>query len=178
MNNPEYILTDEMQVVIDAVKVALGIPVLNFQHGYVQELNQTLTQWEKSPTKSSMKFPLVWLAEPFTISRGLNIGLYGEADIDLYIINTTRKDWKAKERMDNNFKPVIYPIYREILNQFTLIPTFVHVAVDQIKHVTTNRYFWGDNNKSVLNDVIDCMKVSGLQLRIADKQNCEILSNF
>lgn len=177
MNNPEYILTDEMATIVAAVKAELGIPVLNYQYGYVEELNQTLKQWEEAPTKFALKFPLVWLAEPYNTLRG-EVGIYGSAEPSLYIINSTTKEWKAEDRMTNNYKPILYPIYREILNQVVKSPVFDHVLVESIGHTVTKGYYWGENQQSVLNDAVDCLKVGGLKLRISDNANCSILSNF
>lgn len=182
MNNPEYILTDEMQLVIDAVKAALNVPagtfpVLNYQYGYVQELNETLLQWEKDPTKSPLKFPLVWLAEPYEINRGMKAN-YGDASVDIFIINKSAKTWKAAERMDNNFKPVIYPIYRQMLEQFVISPAFNVISLSQLPHKYTNRYYFGENNKTVLNDVVDCMRISFQKLPLSEKTNCTIFSNI
>lgn len=176
MNNPEYILTDEMETVVAAVKTALAISVLNYQYGYVEELNETLKQWESDPAKYQIKFPLVWLAEPFNTDRKIP-GIYGTADVDLFIINNTTKDWKAKQRMDNNYKPVLYPIYRELLNQLVLSVVFEHITVESISHSVKKGYYWGENQKSVLNDAVDCLKIN-MSLRICNNENCTPNKSF
>lgn len=178
MNNPEYILVDEMEIVVSAVKAVLNLPVLNYQYGYVIELNETLMQYNNDPNNRDKKFPLVWLAEPFDIPRG-EAGFYGRTDeLNIFIINGSDKNWKAKQRMENNFKSIIYPIYRELLNQLILSDAFQESDIEKIKHKTTNRYYWGEQQQSVLNDVVDCMKISQLKLTLKNKQNCTILKNF
>lgn len=174
----EYILTDELQTVTTAVKTELDIPVLNYQYGYVEELNETLKQWEASTTQSPLKFPLVWLAEPFTVNHSDKEVPGGEADFELFIINKSSKEWKASQRMTNNFKPVIYPIYESLLNQIALSPVFNVTAKDFIKHKYTNRYYFGENNKSVLNDVVDCMRLSISKLPLTVKNCNTFLKSF
>lgn len=166
MNNPEYILTDEMAVIIEAVKTALAIPVLNYQYGYIQELDETLQQWEKDPAKFSLKFPLVWLAEPFIITRSGNSGLYGTTKADLFLINNTDKVWKASERMEYNYKPILYPIYRELLNQIAISEVLSNTGITDTPHTITKGYYWGENQKSVLMDAVDCLKVGSTELLI------------
>jgi hypothetical protein len=175
MNNPEYILTDEMKVIAAAVQQALSLSVLNYQYGYIEELNQTLKQWEQSRQYSELKFPLIWFAEPFDTTRG-TVGIYGIAEVNIFIINTTTKNWKAEERMENNYKPFLYPIYRELLNQFTKTAVFSHITVEDIPHRVTKGYYWGEDQKSVLNDAVDCLKIGSLKLRVQNNNNCTPIS--
>jgi hypothetical protein len=177
MNNPEYILTDEMATVVAATKTKLGLQVLNFQYGYIEELNETLKQMEGDPSSYDKKMPLVWLAEPFRITRG-EIGIYGNTQVDLYIFNHTTKDWKATDRMTNNYKPVLYPIYRELLNQIVLSVVFDHTQVEDMQHEVVKGYYWGEDQKKVLYDAVDCLIAGSLKLRISDNPNYTTFSNI
>lgn len=178
MNDPEFILTDEMETVVAAVKTELKLSALNYQYGYIEELNETLQQYEKDPSKFDKKFPLVWLAEPYTINRG-EPGVYATTDpLEIFIINSTEKTWKAKERMTNNYKPILLPIYRELLKQLFLSLAFTCQSPEHIPHRITKGYYWGEAQKAVINDAVDCLKLSGLKLRIDDKQNCTPNKSF
>ena len=176
MDAPEYILTDEMETIVAAVKTALGLSVLNYQYGYITELNETLKQMEAAPAQYQHKFPLVYLAEPFTISRGEE-RVFGTAKPDLFIINTTDKTWKAKQRMDNNYKPVLLPVYRQLLEEIKKSPVFQYLSTEKIVHTLTKGYYWGENQQSVLNDAVDCLKIGGIELPVTHKSNC-LISNF
>jgi len=177
MSSNEYILTDEMETVVTAVKADLQLPVLNYQYGYVEELIQTLKQMEASPGQFDSKYPLVWVAEPYIMDR-TDPSVYGIAECDVFIINTSQKDWKAKERMQYNFKPVIIPIYLSILQQIPANPAFSHTDGMVPKHRTVNRYYFSEQGKTILTDVVDCRKISGLKLRIAFKPDCKPFSNM
>lgn len=177
MTDTQFILTDELETVVAAVKAALGISVLNYQYGEVEELNETLKQFEQDPNKYDLKFPLIWVAEPYQVKRG-DPSIFGTADVNVFVINSTQKTWKAKERMENNFKPVILPIYREFLKQIEVSMAFDHPYGRVPEHTTVNRYYLGENRQSTLNDVVDAMKISGLKLRISEKQNCSPFTNM
>ena len=177
MTDTQFILTDELETVAAAVKAELGISVLNYQYGEVEELNETLKQWETDPSKFNLKFPLIWVAEPYQITRG-PVDIFGIAEVNVFVINQTQKDWKAKERMDNNFKPVILPIYREFLKQIGISLAFDHPFGRVPEHRTINRYYLGENRQSTLNDVVDAMKISGMKLRISEKFNCSPFTNM
>jgi hypothetical protein len=172
MNNPEYILVDEMGVIVNEVQAALSMPVLNYQYGYIKELNETLIQWSKSESFASEKFPLVYMEQPFNIARGSSAGFFGTAEvIRLFIMNETKKEWKAKDRMTNNFKPVIHPIVREILKQIDISVVFHTQSAEMIEHTFTDRYFFGEA-MSFLVDAIDCSILTLRKLVIANNPNC------
>ena len=171
MNNPEYILVDEIGTVVAAVKTALNLPVLNYQYGYVNELKETLASYDKTATYAVQKFPLVYLVQPFTITRG-NFRYFGKANnLEIFIINETVQDKKATQRMTDNFKPVIYPIYRQLIKQFAKAKPFAEAVPGRIVHKTTDLYYWGEDQQSkMINEVFDCMLINGLNLTI--KNNC------
>ena len=171
MNNPPYILVDEIGAIVTAAKTALALDVLNYQYGYVDELKNTLANYDKSPTYAGLKFPLVYLVQPFTITRG-EFRHYGKATgLEIFIINKTQQGIKAEQRMTDNFKPVIYPIYRELISQITKSIAFVDSMPGKVTHRTTDLYYWGETQQEkMINDVFDCMYITGMELTI--KNNC------
>jgi hypothetical protein len=171
MNNPEYILVDELKEVVSKVKTALNIPVLNYQYGYVEELNQTLDQWSKSKDHAQGKYPLVWVMQPFVINRG-DKGVYGSVEgLKIFIITGSDQNLKAPQRMEQKFKAIIYPVYRELMNQINRHKAFE--SSYSRKHRFTDRYYWGEAQQRVLNDVVDCSEISNIELKIKDNPNCK-----
>ena len=168
MNNPPYILVDELATIVTAVKTALALPVLNYQYGYFTELNETLNEYSKTATYKALKFPLVWLAQPFTL-RMDSPGYYSKVKVDIFIFNRTDKNLKAEDRMANNFKPTINPITRELLSQIAKSHVFNETVVGKIIHEETDRYFWDEVSK-VFTDIVDWKILKGIELTI--KNNC------
>lgn len=166
MNNPEYILVDELEVIAAATKTSLGISVLNYQYGYVEELNETLKQYENEPALFDKKLPLIYVAEPYETEHG-EAGIFGKADPDIYIFASTQKVYKARDRMEQVYKPIIFPIYREFLKQIVLSVVFDHTSVETLKHKTAKGYYW-DKEQKLFNDAVDCLRIKGLDLRIHD----------
>ncbi len=125
MNNPPYIIVDEIGTVVSRTATALEYDI-NYQYGYVIELNETLIQYSKAPNYIAKKFPLVWLSQPFTLSTGNMISAYGEIDeLRLFIITGTDKNLKASQRMTQMYKPKLYPIMNELLDQIAKSPAFM-----------------------------------------------------
>jgi len=167
LNKPEYILVDELATIVAAVKTALGLSVLNYQYGYVTELNETLNEFNETLEYRALKFPLVWVSQPFDIKRG-NINYYGEVSLDVFIFNRTDQALKAVDRMANNFKPVIYPIYRELIRQIVLSPVFMNSSDTDMPHSITDRYYWDGINKA-MTDIVDWRYIKFKELLINNK---------
>lgn len=186
MNKPEHILTDVIGEVVEAARVQLNLdypgawPILNYQFGEIEELNETLAQWmaTKGATPpndvSELRFPLVWLMEPYKIAdRGKN-DLYGRTEgLNIVIINETQPEWKAKQRMDNNYKTIILPIYRELINQMVLHSAITGSGEGNTPlHDFMNKYYFGYEEKTTLNDVVDVSIIMDIEIEIYNNQNC------
>lgn len=168
MNRPPYIITDVFTDIIAAVAAKLGKPVYSY-YGYIQELDETLIQYNQSPALFDKKYPLVWLSQPFTITAGKLPQLYAElSELRMFIIKDSVKEWKAKDRMEKNYKPVIYPIFYELINQMALSKAFIGYKA-KMNYQFTDRYYWGELQKNVLNDVVDIIEVKFTNIKISNK---------
>ncbi len=173
INNPPYIITEVFTEIVAAISVKLN-NVLNTNvhsyYGYIEEVNSTLMQMNKSPDHFDKKYPLIWLKQPFTISSGLNT-IYGKAeDLEMFIIASSDANYKAKDRMEKIYKPILYPILKELFTEMAKHKAFLGYQVDQ-KFKITDRYFWGESQKSVLNDVCDTIHVRFTDVKINNKKN-------
>lgn len=176
MNQPPYIVTDIFTGIVAAVSSVLNVPgklnkpVYSY-YGYVTELNESLEQLSGSPNLFDKKFPLIWLAQPFTIVSD-SIGVYGKIDeLRMFIITDSRKDYKSKDRVANVYKPVLYPIQYELFNQMNKCKEFAGYNANQNFKIT-DHYYWGENQKSVLNDVVDTIEVRFQNIKIHNNKNC------
>lgn len=171
MNQPEYYIVDIFEEIVQIIKTKLSLPVLNYQYGYVKELDQTLTNFEKVEEKAYTKYPLIWIRQPFVIDRNEPFGFYGTVrNFSLFIIDQSNKELRAPDRMTQKFKPIIYPIYRELLEQIN-----IHTAIAyewNRPHRIVDRYWWGDGQQQEITDIVDCLEVSELKLIIENNSNC------
>jgi hypothetical protein len=171
LNQPPYIITEVGSGIVAAVAAKLDTPV-NYLYGYVKELNETLVQYNGSRNLFDKKFPLIWLAQPFTITAGKIIQYYGEIDeLRLFIITGSTKNWKASERMEKNYKPILYAIFYELINQMALAKAFIGYQA-KMSYKVTDRYYWGEDQQNVLNDVVDIMEVKFFNIKIQNNLNC------
>lgn len=168
MNNPEYILVDELATIVTAVKTALSLPALNYQYGYVEELKNNMHKMSQDSVNAALKMPLVYLVQPFTVRRD-DFRYYGKVTLEIFVVNGSQQQWTAPERMTNNFKPVIYPITRELVTQIARSKVFAESTPGNIQYKVADLYYWGDQAK-IINEIFDCQYITGLELTI--KNNC------
>jgi hypothetical protein len=173
LNQPEYILVDEIGACVAAAKTALSLSVLNYQYGYVHDVEEKLKNFDKSATYAALKFPLVWLVQPFTIVRDGNFSYFGKVtDLEIFIISQSVPNKDTATRMTDNFKPIIYPIVRELTKQFSKSLAFAESVESKIIYRQTDMHYWGPDQNKVITDVFDCTRISGLNLTINNNKNC------
>ncbi len=176
----EAYIEDDLREITAKVSMAIlpelqlvqpSIEAVFYSFGTIDELNENLAQLGKTASGQTKKFPLLFLVVDIKEPKGF-VGDYTDLKLRLAIINQTSKTFKAAERLEQNFKPIIMPIYRELLNQITLSGGIFLGAssADQIKHTAIRRYYWGretasGNTANKLNDYVDGLEIDNLELR-------------
>lgn len=186
MNNPPYILVDEFRLIVEAMRLSLaqlltdnGLTTINYDFGYIETLNMRLQAMGSNQETNILKFPLIWVRQPFTIIRNA-WGKYGTTQgLDIFIIAGSTIGYNESERMEKIFKPIINPIYREFLRQIGLSKTaFSAGPEDMRQHSETDFYYFGEvdnadrKKKAVFNDIIDTKRISDLTLLVNNNLNC------
>lgn len=168
----QYVMVDEFNTLFQKVKTALSLPVLNYQYGYVAELNENMKDMVDSPADRDKRFPLVWVAQPFSIMHGDSSGYAVLSDCEIFIIMESAENLRATERMTDKFKPVINPIYDEMLEQMINAPWCCEMDKANLKHKATDRYYWGESQAKAISDIFDCKHIQFSSLKINNKSNC------
>lgn len=172
LNNPPYCLTDELKLVVDKLNTKLSLSV-NYQYGYISELNQTLIQQGRDESKYLIKFPCIYIAQPFVINvpgSDETLGTYyGNVEkLRIFIMTSTNSERKAATRMSEVFKPILYPIKDELLNQIFRHNSFISDKIPAHKQI--DWYWWGNEQQTYLSDKVDCIELSNIEFKI--KNSC------
>jgi len=138
---------------------------LNYQYGGFKEVVTTLTQLTQV---NAPKYPLVYLYMPFEENKGSTVGLDQSSPIRIIIGMWSDPEQKAKERYENNFKRILYPVYLELLNQIFLDKRFATMSPDLIPHKKTDWPYWGGDSPpeqaNPFNDWVDVIEIKDLNL--------------
>jgi hypothetical protein len=153
---------------------ALGrttIETVNYQKGHKVELIQTLMEMDRANAYQAKKSPLIYLVQDFTEKRGRKVGEYTEANLNIIIAHQTESTRKVDDRYTKVFKPVLYPLYYELLEQIAKHPLIFQANGDDITHDKTDRLYWGrvaaggGNDQNKLTDFVDAIEITNLNLK-------------
>lgn len=180
MDQQPVFIQDILEPIVSKVSIKLlsqlqafdsGITGVHYDYGHPLEIIETLSQ--KTTAGGDFvynKYPLVALFLDADLRRGRKPGVYGEYTLHMAIIRGTDPTYKAKQRDDYNFKPVLMPIYLELMKQ--IFHSGLFLSGDQIQHDPINRYYWGrqglyGNESNIFNDHVDCIEIKNLKLELS-----------
>ena len=184
----EDIMSDIVQATSDKVlatiqqneKDATGsslIQAIRFSYSSFDELIETLLQADKSESQRELKYPCIHLVQDITIKRGQDVGFYGSILANIIFMHQTQQTFKTQERDQYVFKPVLWPIYYQFMEQMKLSPWILadYDTTGEFKHDVIKRAFWGTRqlqaSKNRLNDYVDAIEVQNLLFKI-NFSNC------
>lgn len=143
-----------------------------FEFGHYKEIVKNQTIKSGNPDKPH-RYPLLWLVMDFEEQHGKYNGIYAESDFQIIIAMDTTVNRTMKERRDEVFLPILYPIYDALIETILDTPKIVTLGND-LKHSKTDRPYWGgqDNygngESNLFNDHIDAVQLKIPQLKIKD----------
>lgn len=147
---------------------------INYQYGPYKEVFDNIVQMTKSNVTSVKKYPLVWLVMP-TFERMSSLDMYTVSPIRMIIARWGNKTDKTPTRYEKNFKPFLYPIYLELLNQFYLDKRIMSRQPTDFSHTKIDWPYWGGDqpttDENLLSDYVDAIEIKNLELKI-NLKNC------
>lgn len=149
--------------VVEQAAFELGTDI-QYKHGTWKHIMSRILA-ENGGTNPNERFPLVCLVQVFE-ERYRSDNDYAEVLLTLLICNISDPNWVSEDRYTNNFIPILYPIYKKLLevlqtNQYVVgynRVTFEHTKIDDLYLPE------GDANK--LPEVLDGLWLRDLRLRI------------
>lgn len=156
--------------VVDKVSTKLEMDV-RYLFGPASEIEDTLLEITKAQgfTEEPLKkYPLIVLFTDIPETFGTADGYYGKVTIpSIAIACITDNNLKAMQRLEQNFKPILIPIFEEFKRQLARNSSFIVGAPQNIKMKKWNRYFWGKQKFGTkLNDFVDAIEIQNLELTL------------
>ena len=152
----------------DAAKfgVTAGQPSPYYFYGHPMDINKQLIENDKSIAKKNQKYPAIFLRLP--IVEQIQDGLIG-FNLNLGIMDVTKKDYNTPERYEHVIKPILIPLYELFLDRlkkkgftwggYLLIPP--HTKVDQPHHGVEATQ---GNKAYVFESALDAIEIINLKI--------------
>lgn len=150
------------------------IQAINFVPGTEGEINEVLTIMAGQSSLDGKQWPLFGLIMSFPESKGAIVGIDGVEDLNIIIARRGNNTDKTPARYENNFKPVLYKIYLEFLNQLYLSGKFSISTPDNIPHTKIDfPYYNADKDVNVFNSYVDAIQIKiKLKILLAAVNRC------
>ena len=149
-----------------------------YMFGHPKEIINMLLKKDKHDVQKYNKYPLIALFQDFTEGIGEDQFVSSSVDdLNLVIVMNTSQDYTAKNRYDNTFRTVLYPLYDLLIKHIEQSGWFKDVGPGLVPHDKIDRLYWGrsglyGNEANIANDFIDAIEIQNLQLNMRLKQNC------
>jgi hypothetical protein len=172
MDETVYIV-EEMEAIVAKVNIELtaanfATTPVYYMYGHPMEIANRLQELSNSPTEGHKKFPLIILFTDITIDKSI-LGFYGSTSLRMLIANFTLAEYTSVQRTEINFKPILHPIKKELINQIERHGQFTYE--DELTYKETDMYYYGSkiNEKNIFNDRIDAIELRDIKLNIKNK---------
>lgn len=147
---------------------------INYMYGHRLEIAARLRAMTKDAVNKDKKYPLVALR--MDIPEQLVNGVY-QYTLNVALVTFTKRQLNAAERMEQIFKPKLYPMYYDFMRALKVSGLFMWPAGQQMpEHVKVDRPFWGvgftDSNsgnqpgstEQLFDDPVDAIEIVNLKL--------------
>ena len=116
--------------------------------------------------------PMIALFMPFPEALGSTNGYFQKADLNIGIFYYSEQQWSTKEHYDNNFEPVLLPIYHNFIKMLKECAYFDVQDERKIIHTKIELPYGtnddGKGNKNIFGELLDAIKISNISLTILD----------
>ena len=145
-----------------------------YLYGHPKEIFNTLSEKDQNETYKYSKYPLIALFQDF--EESVEKDLVTVQNITIVIMTETSPDYKASNRYENTFTPVLIPIYDLLMKHLKWSP-FVR-SDDFYTHKKHDRLYWGTGDEwgnmlRIGNDALDAIVISGLSLGVIECKNVD-----
>lgn len=155
---------------MESVVNAIDLDVFFF-YGHMLEITNILKERDNAtgPLKYQ-KYPAIILKLDTESRYNGNYQSFEYDNVTVFIVNITNKTYRAKDRIDNNFDPILYPLYESFITELKKHKNII-VNEGNYAHTKTDRFFWGsqinDNStENIFGDFLDAIEIKQLSLAV------------
>lgn len=140
-----------------------------FQFGYWQNIHDQLLDYGKTSTLRGQRFPLIILHADFeeTTVNAWTIRI----NPTFYIVDQSEQKYSIEKRIEDVYKPILYPIYKDFITAIRQSGKF-YIDGQDIPHTRKDLYYLSsagaEQNKLSL--IVDAIEIKFSQLNMVKTQ--------
>ena len=160
------VIVDIMREVVNQMRYDEPAPY--YLHGHPLEVVNIMSEKATSSIASTM-FPLIALFQDFDEEQDEG---FVTATLNIIIANRTKPDYRASERYEKNFKPILYPMLEDFIRSLSHNKW---VELVQVPYTKIDHVYWGKeglygSEANIFNDYIDAIELR--DITVTFKNNC------
>ncbi|RLD32322.1 MAG: hypothetical protein DRI83_11075 [Bacteroidetes bacterium] len=142
-----------------------------FMFGHRQEISNRLLMKDKDRVYKYQKYPLFVLRLDFP--EDVTSDHVHEVTLNMAIMDSTDKNYRAPERYEKVFHPILMPLYFDFIEK--LQASSETMGTGYPEHTKIDRPFWGvdesgRNVKYIFSDPLDAIELQNLKLKLLDNK--------
>jgi hypothetical protein len=165
-------IIDEVRQIYDPS----GLEQPYFMYGHPIDITRQLQLKDLNEDQKYEKYPLICLLLDLQEKHKQKVNYEYSVSPTVLILAETDINYTSEQRTISTFKPILYPIYLELINAIT---DSSHLIIDGDPVFTkTDKYFWGKEGIKmrgydglIFNDHLDGIQLDFEDLKVY-KQNC------
>ena len=165
--NIPQIISDVISQVSNNLYDELGTDI-QFLHGTWASIRSRIVEDASGTVKKNTRFPLVCLVQVFE-EKFKSDSEFSEVSLTLLVCNNSDQTWYSEDRYTNNYIPILYPIYAEIMAVLNESPYFVGYKEKYYTHTKADDLHLPENNDNKLPECLDGLWIKDLKLILDDK---------
>lgn len=165
------VVEDILSKVVKRASITIDID-LSFQYGTLREIVENLNTLGKG---GKVKYPIVALIEPFR-QRITDDGT--RANLRLLIATMTSKTLKADERLEQNYKPILFPAYEALIDEIKRVTASSTLEHTLINHFEMGRESLQGYDKAILDDHVDAIEINDMNVLFRENKCKQLTKNF
>lgn len=167
-----YIIKDIVDNLRDKYTEEKILPYFDF--GTTIEVVNRLKIKSENPTSSDKRYPLIWYLIDGSVKEtvgDIRANNRIAKDVTIIICNQTDRDFTATERYENNFIPVLRPIYDALM--YHMKTSKLVRSSNGYQHEYYENLFWGNEGLygatgNIFDDMLDAIIIKGLDLMLIE----------
>lgn len=146
-----------------------------YRYGDALEIISVLSEKGNEKKGKYEKYPLIILVLDIKRRQGESSSYPYSVPLNIVICDYTEREYHAADRKENVFDPILEPLY-DLFVEKLLAHNMILSKQKEIVHDRIDHYRWGTkeafgSGKSILNDYLDAIEITGLTVKVAPENN-------
>ena len=161
------LLVEAIQSTVTQMNYVLDTEVY-YDYGSFKELQKKLVDKSK---EQITRYPLIFLMLDIDEAMEQEGKTLSASTQRLYIFNSTNREWSSQQRTEQNYKPVLYPLYELFISTIKESVYFTD-SLDEfnnLPHRRKDKYFYSVSDakdQNVLAAYLDAIEITDMEIKL------------